>query len=124
MQRDHGGGAYATCPPLDRELAAGRPAILGVDHDQKFDTDGKRLNPDQATDHWLVVTNRSYEDDGTVVYTAIDNATPEQAGAVTKLYVSADLGRMYKPQNPWVNQGGVASREYTATNARPTVRVP
>lgn len=106
-------GAKKLLDSIDGGLADGRPVMLGVD----YAGEQHASNTDGVTDHWLVLTNRTYDDKtGEVRYEAIDNASGDASHRV--FTVGEDYGLRSAPPPEAGPNSGIGQLPYTATNAR------
>jgi hypothetical protein len=106
-------GAARLLDSIDGGLADGKPVMLGVD----YEGEQQATNTDGVTDHWLVITNRTYDEvTGEVRYEAIDNASSEASHRV--FTVGEDYGLRSAPPPEAGPHSGIGQLPYTATNAR------
>jgi hypothetical protein len=108
---------------IEESLYEGDPVMIGVDH-----KDGAAGNDDRSTDHWLIITNREYDEKGVFFY-GMDNAAKDDTkNAEVKLYISPDL-QIWKPRERRRDESFKKPRErrrdewfkkrsYLVTNAR------
>lgn len=78
---------------IDRELEAGRPVVVGVSHADKS------YNVDKLTDHFVVITGRKREADGSMTYLYHDPASGSSgsdAHANNRFKVEPDTGKFYR----------------------------
>lgn len=112
-------GARKLLDSIDGGLADGKPVMLGVD----YAGEQHAANTDGVTDHWLVLTNRTYDQNtGEVRYEAIDNASGEASHRV--FTVGEDYGLRSAPPPEAGPSSGIGQLPYTATNARIPERKP
>ena len=97
---------------IDRQLDAGRPVVVGVNH-----PNGSNKNADGVTDHWLVVTGRGTDAQGRTYYTFHDPGTRvgQDTNPRNRLYVDAQSGRLYRPEG---QGGGIQAMRYDMTAVR------
>jgi hypothetical protein len=105
---------------LDKEIASGRPVVVGVSHG------GGQHNVDGLTDHFVTVTSRGVDAKG-VYYTFNDPGTKdERRGSDTnpnnRLYVDAKTGKLYKPGAR--GHGQVTDLQYEVTMVRKNAERP
>lgn len=106
-------GAMKLLNAIDGGLLEGNPVMLGVD----YEGEQHATNTDGVTDHWLVVTNRTYDENtGEVHYEAIDNASGDASHRV--FTVGDDYGLRSAPPPEAGPRSGIGQLPYTATNAR------
>ncbi|MEZ4322526.1 MAG: hypothetical protein R3F61_33980 [Myxococcota bacterium] len=106
-------GAMKLLDAIDAGLADGKPVMLGVD----YAGEQHGANADGVTDHWLVVTNRTYDEKtGEVRYEAVDNASGDACHRV--FTVGEDYGLRSAPPPEAGPNSGIGQLPYTATNAR------
>ena len=79
---------------IDQSLAEGRPIVVGVDTKAGF----PQGQIDKVSDHFVVIYERGYLDDGTVFYRFVDNAVQASSDAsIADFYVHPLDGSICKP---------------------------
>ena len=69
---------------IHTSLENGRPVLVGID-----DGEGHPGNHDQTTDHFVVIVDRGFDDDGREFFRYFDN-TGQKTTELNKLYIKAD----------------------------------
>ena len=95
---------------IQRELEKGNPIMVGVDH-----SPGKVHNKD-GTEHFLIIYNRGYDEDGEYFLYSESSAQDADSGMnpKRKLYLKKDGTLQTRDNNRTIG-----SRNYTVTQVRP-----